>query len=72
MTKIEQDILAEIRELALNDPQTLITKYLDIEKLQICKRRKMDQTLQQIAKAMSTPLKKISKKKVWTICQTCP
>ena len=71
MTRLEQEILDEIRDLAINDPQKLIEKYIDMEKLLVCKRRKMGQTLQQIAIAMSTPEYTPSKKKVWKICQSC-
>ena len=66
MTKIEQDILAEIRELALNDPKHLIEKYLDIGKFEACVRRKKGQTLQQIAIAMGMPRTTIADK-----CSVC-
>ena len=67
MTPLDQQIIDEIRELALTDTKKLIELYIDADKLKICRQRKMDKTLQQIATSM-----RMSKKKVWKVCQTCP
>ena len=66
MTKLDQEIIDEIRNLAITNPKKLIDKYLDMTKLQICKRRKMQQSFQQIANAMRMP-----KTTVYKICKKC-
>lgn len=63
---IDEQVIDEIRELALTDTQKFIDTYVDMDKLKICKRRKIGQTLQQIASAMGMPKSTIRNK-----CKTC-
>lgn len=66
MSKLDDEIKEEIRQLALTDVNKLIELYIDAEKLKICKQRKMGLSLQQIAIAMSMPRPTIQ-----SICKTC-
>lgn len=66
MSKLDDDILKEIRELALTDTQKLIDLYIDKDKLKICRQRKMGKTLQQIAQAMQMPKSTVRDK-----CKVC-
>lgn len=63
---IDEQVIDEIRELALTDTQKFIDTYVDLNKLKICKRRKMGQTLQQIASAMNMPKSTVKDK-----CKRC-
>jgi hypothetical protein len=66
MSKLDDQIIEEIRMLALTDTQQLIDKYIDINKLKICKQKKMGKTLQAIANAMEMP-----RSTVQSICKVC-
>jgi len=66
MTKLEQDIREEIRQLALTDVDKFIEMFVDVEKLKICRQRKMGKTLQQIAISMQMPKSTVRDK-----CKTC-
>lgn len=66
MTKLDKDVYDEIRELALTDTQKLIDLYIDVDKLKICRQRKMGKTLQQIARAMQMPKSTVADK-----CKVC-
>lgn len=66
MSKLDEQIIEEIRTLALTNTQELIDKYIDINKLKICKQKKMGKTLQQIATLMQMPKSTIRNK-----CKVC-
>lgn len=66
VSKLDEQILADIRLLALTDTQALIDKYCDPIKLKICKQKEMGKTLQQIANAMQMPKSTVRDK-----CKVC-
>ena len=66
MTPLEEQIKNEIQTLCLTDFERFKEMYLDMNKLKICKQRKMGKTLQQIAQIMNMP-----KRTVANHCQEC-
>jgi hypothetical protein len=67
MSKLDDEILNQIRTLALTDTQKLIDLYIDKDKLKICLQRKGGKSFQQIANSMKMPKSTVRDK-----CKACP
>lgn len=64
---IEEEVKNDLQQLALTDWDKFVKLInLDISSLEVCKRRKKGQTLQQIANAMQMPRSTVQRK-----CDTC-
>lgn len=64
---IEEEVKNELQQLALTDWNKFLSiTGIDVSSLEICKRRKKGQTLQQIANAMQMPRSSVQSR-----CKTC-
>lgn len=65
-TPIDDEIKQEIQTMCLTDFERFKELFLDMNKLKICKQRKMGKTLQQIANLMKMPKTTIARH-----CEEC-